>query len=203
MARTPIIGQSQQNRAPREIMVVFEKLERVADATQSLASAVNAVKIADEVGNRIRNRLVFSTLGARAGAGPGHPPTPVTMVNFCSARRQGWIDAMVDYVTRGYPKATPGTTSSRTWALRSIARSTTNIHCRTNRCAMRCAILPWQNAPTTTAVKTRPAPRSAITRAEVCAVLDSRTCNGAPDRGGRRLRFPHESSRSINTLRTD
>jgi hypothetical protein len=107
MARTPIIGQSQQDRAPRAIMVAFEKLERVADAAQSLASAVNAVKIAEEAGNRIRNRLVFSALGARAGTGPGHPPAPITIVNFCSARRQGWIDAMVDYVTRNYPKATP------------------------------------------------------------------------------------------------
>jgi hypothetical protein len=107
MARTPIIGQSQQNRAPRAIMVAFEELERVADAAQSLASAVNAVKIAEENGNRIRSRLIFSVLGDRAGEGPGHPPTPVTIVNFCSARRQGWIDAMKKYVTGEYLKATP------------------------------------------------------------------------------------------------
>lgn len=107
MARTTIIGQSQQGRAPRAIMVAFEKLERVADAAQSLAWAVNAVKIAEEAGNRIRNRLVFSTLGTGAGAGPGHPPTPVTIVDFCSAPRQGSIDAKVDCGTRDYSRVTP------------------------------------------------------------------------------------------------
>lgn len=107
MARTPIINQSQKDRAPREILVPFETLERLADAAQSLASAVNAIKTAEEAGNRLRNRLIFSVLGASAGQGPGHPPTPLTVVNYCTARRQGWIDDMEGYVTRSYPRATP------------------------------------------------------------------------------------------------
>lgn len=107
MARTPIIGLAQQNRAPRAIMVAFEALERVADAAQSLASAVNAVKIAEETGERLRKRLILSVLGDQASGTRGPLPPPVTIVNFCSARRQSWIDAMKKYVTGEYLKATP------------------------------------------------------------------------------------------------
>lgn len=100
MARTPIISQTNLNRAPYPIVLAFERLERAANVAQSLATVVNA----EQAGNRIRNRLVFSALGPGAG---GTPPPEVTVANFCAVRRQGWIDDMKSYVSRTYPKATP------------------------------------------------------------------------------------------------